>query len=372
MQGITRIGLVFCIGQEKSVSSVCSLTIPCCVFILKGRVEETQVLETLQAITECNTNPETNNTGTPPGTGQPSSEEMPQTRRFKRVAQPLKVNQPASKKSKPEVEMEHGDDDDDETSLAEASADMSWKNIYKQPQPRNSRLKYLSEYYKHLQTFFGGNHTEDEALEFTRCLHKMMESIDCTSTSIDGLLDRDKIWEWANARIETTMVGRTVQKYLLSLEKFCFFVMCPRSTQLPKLREASRKLAQQVHSTCPNWRRSVNRIATERRWKKMEDDPEYMEKVCEEGARRRADAFDENIVGLHNLTPIGSRPLRSKWDRKDEQLLLRFFAFKPPKDVIRGVCEKVDELQELVAREGFDRVYEKVKTLYRRTRAIIG
>ena len=361
---------------------MCSLTILCCVFILKGRVEETQVLETLEAITECNTSPETNNTGTPPGTGQPSSKDLPQTRRSKRVAQPLKGNQPASKKSKPEVEMEHGDDDD-ETFLAEASAvsDMSsttevevggWKKTYKQSHPSNGRMRYLSEYFKHLQTFFGGNHTEDEALEFTRCLHKMMESIDYTSTSIDGLLDREKIWEWANARIETTMVGRTVQKYLLSLEKFCYFIMHPRSTQLPKLSKGSLKLAQEVHSTCPNWRRSVNRIATERRWKKMEDDPEYMEKVCEEGATRRADAFDENILGLHNPTPIGSRPLRSKWDRKDEKLLLRFFAFKPPKDVIRGVCEKVDELQELVAREGFDRVYEKVKTLYRRTRAIIG
>lgn len=358
-----------------------SLTIPCCFFILKGRVEETQVLETLEAITECNTNPKTNNTGTAPGTGQPSSEDLPQTRHSKRVAQPLKVNQPASKKSKPEVETEHEDDDDDDTLQAEASAISStsdeeveggWKNTSKLSPQANGRMAYLSKYYQHLQTFFGGNYTEDEALEYTRCLHKMMDNIDCTTTSIDGLLDPDKIWEWADSRIETTMAGRTVQKYLLSLEKFCYFIVHERSPQLPKLRKASLKLVQGVQIRCPNWRKSVNRIAAERRWKKMEDDPDYMEKVCEKGMRRRADALDENILGLRNPTPIGSRPLRSKWDRKDEKLLLRFFAFKPPKDVIRGVCEEVDELQELVARKGFDRVYEKVKTMYRRTRAIIG
>lgn len=366
------------------MSSVCSLTVPCCVFILTGRVEETQVLETLEAITECNTSPETSNTGTAQGTEQPSSEDLPQTRRSKRLAQASKVNQPASKKSKPEVETEHEDDDDDDTLQAEASAasDISstsevevgcgWKNTYKRsPQP-NSRMEYLSQYYQHLQTFFGGEYTENEALEFTRCLHRMMENIDCTTSSIDGLLDPDKVWEWANARIETTMVGRTVQKYLLSLEKFCHFIVHERSPQLPKLRKASLKLAQEVHNRCPTWRRSANRIAAERRWKKIKDDPEYMEKVWEEGRRRRADAFDENILGLRNPTPIGSRPLRSKWDRKDEKLLLRFFAFKPPKDIIRRVCEEVDELQELVARKGFDRVYEKVKTMYRRTRAIIG
>ena len=291
------------------------------------------------------------------------------------------MNPPANKKSKPEIETEHDDYDDDETLEAEASDISStseeevaggWKDTYKKSSQPNSKMKYLSEFYKHLQTFFGGDYTEGEALEYTRCLHKLMEDIDCTSTSIDGLFDPDKIWEWANARIETTMVGRTVQKYLLSLEKFCHFILHERSLQLPKLRKASREMAQEVEITCPNWRKSVNKIAAERRWKKMEDDPEYMEKVCQEGLRRRADAFDENILGLRNPTPIGSRPLRSKWDRKDEKLLLRFFAFNPPKDVIRGVCEEVDELQELVARKGFDRVYEKVKTMYRRTRAIIG
>ena len=362
-----------------------SLTVPCCVFILTGRVEETQVLETLEAIPECNTRPEIDNTGTTQDTGQPSTEDLPQTRCSKRLAQALKVNQPASKKSKPGVETEHeNDDEDDDTLQAEASAASDtlstdevevgggWKNTYKKiPQP-NRRMEFLSQYYQHLQTFLGGDYTENEALELTRCLHRMMENIDSTTSSIDGLLDPDKIWEWANARIETTMVGRTVQKYLLSLEKFCLFILYERSPQLPKLKKASRELAREVSNRCPTWRRSANKIAAERRWKKMEDDPEYMEKVLEEGMRRRADAFDENILGLRNPTPIGSRPLRSKWDRKDEELLLRFFAFKPPKDIIRGVCEEVDELQELVARNGFDRVYEKVKTLYRRTRAIIG
>lgn len=369
------------------MNSVCATLQYPTVFLLTGRVEETQVLETLQVITEYNTSPETSNRGTEhrteQSTGKSSSGDLPQTRRSKRLAQASKVSQPPSKKSKPEVETEHDDDDDDEVQVeASAASDISstseaevgggWKNTYKRsPQP-NTRMEYLSQYYQHLQTFFGGDYTEDEALYYTRCVHRMMDSIDATSTTIDCLLDKDAIWEWANARIETTMVGRTVQKYLLSLEKFYYFIVYERSSQLPKLSKASLKLAREVHDKCPNWRRSTNKIAGERRWKKIEDDPESMEKVCEEAMRRRDHAFDENILGLRNPTPIGSQPLRSKWDRKDEQLLLRYFTFKPPKDVIRHACEEVDELQELVARKGFERTYEKVKTLYKRTRDLFG
>ena len=348
--------------------------------MLTGRVEETQVLETLKVISDYNSSPKPNNTRTEQGTRQSPSEDMTLTRCSKRLAQASKVNQPANKKSKPEVEIWTDDDDDTLQAEASAASDISfsevevgcgWKDTYKRSQQPNSRMKYLSQYYQHLQTFFGGHYTEDEALEFTRCLHRMMDDIDCTST-IDGLLDPAKIWEWVNARLEITMVGRTVQKYLLSLEKFCLFIVYEASPQLPKLAKASLKLAQDVHSRCPKWRRGANRLASERRWKKFEDDPEYKEKVCEKDTRRREEAFDENILGLRNPTPIDSRPLRSQWDQQDEKLLLQFFPFKPPKDIIRRVCEEVDELQELVSRKGFDRVYEKVKTMYRKTRAVIG
>ena len=348
--------------------------------MLTGRVEETQVLETLKVISDYNSSPKPNNTRTEQGTRQSPSEDMTLTRCSKRLAQASKVNQPANKKSKPEVEIWTDDDDDTLQAEASAASDISfsevevgcgWKDTYKRSQQPNSRMKYLSQYYQHLQTFFGGHYTEDEALEFTRCLHRMMDDIDCTST-IDGLLDPANIWEWVNGRLEITMVGRTVQKYLLSLEKFCLFISYEASPQLPKLAKASLKLAQDVHSKCPKWRRAANRLASERRWKKFEDDPEYMEKVCEKDTRRREEAFDENILGLRNPTPIDSRPLRSQWDQQDEKLLLQFFAFKPPKDIIRRVCEEVDELQELVSRKGFDRVYEKVKTMYRKTRAVIG
>lgn len=37
----------------------------------------------------------------------------------------------------------------------------------------------------------------------------------------------------------------------------------------------------------------------------MEDDFDYMEKVCEKGMRRRVDVFDENIFGFCNLMFIG-------------------------------------------------------------------
>lgn len=76
----------------------------------------------------------------------------------------------------------------------------------------------------------------------------------------------------------------------------------------------------------------------------MEDDFDYMEKVCEKGMRRRVDVFDENIFGFCNLMFIGLWFLRLKWDWKDEKLFFCFFVFKLLKDVIWGVCEEVDEL----------------------------
>lgn len=108
-------------------------------------------------------------------------------------------------------------------------------------------------------------------------------------------------------------------------------------------------------------------------WKRKEDDAEAMTKFCEETLRRRRrHAIDENILGLCNPVSMGSQPLRTRWHKKDEEVLLQHFPFKPPKKVIRNVCDEHEELQEIVARNGFERVYEKVKTIYKRTRDLIG
>ena len=161
---------------------------------------------------------------------------------------------------------------------------------------------------------------------------------------------------------------RTIQKCLLSLEKFCCFIVYERSPQLPKLAQASLKWHKrfiinattgggvQTESLQRGGGRSLTTIFNT--WRR------YARKVCEEELTHLTKTSSDFAI----QRPLAHNP----WDRQDEKLLLRFFAFKPPKDIIRRVCEEVDELQELVARKGFDRVYEKVKTMYKRARALIG
>lgn len=357
-------------------------------------------METLEAITELNpsaaaTKKKVKRNGTGQDKEQPSSEDVQEIRRSKRLAQAAAVDEPPSKKqgvtddSDDDDDIvdnyENDDDDDyennDSTSEAEVASDISspskeeagigWKNIYKQPsdaQP-NTRMAYLAEFYKCLQTIDLGLCTTNEALEHTRCVHKIMDSIDATDCL---LVDSKTIWEWADARIGTTMAGRTVQKYLLSLEKFYLLITCCElPPHLPKLSHASLVMARCARTSLPGFRTSAGKIAAERRWKSMKDNPEYMHQLHEENVRRHKHILNPNIIGLRNPTPMGTQPLRSKWDRKDEQLLVRYFTFKPPKDVIRHVCEEVEELRELVAKKGFERCYEKVKTLYRRNTAIL-
>lgn len=364
------------------------------LFFLTGRVDEAQVMETLESISGLNTSSTTTKNATVAGQtkDQSSSKDSREIRRSKRLAEASKRDEPPRKKSREQAvtdDDEDGDyqnendddayeDDDDVTSdvssTSEEEVKGSWKSTYNvegSTQP-NMRMQHLSAYFKHLQTFFGGECTEDEALSHTRNVHKLLDSIGSTSSSIECLLDKKTIWEWADARLERTMAARTVQKYLLSLEKFLFFIVHELPPQLPKLSTSSSELAQNVMRRCPNWRRSLGKIGCERRWEKVKDNQESMQKLCEEASSRRRHAFDENILGLSNPTPMGSQPLRTKWDKKDEQVLLRFFTFKPPKHIIRNVCEEVEELQEIVSRKGFERVYEKVKTLYKQTRALLG
>ncbi|KAJ7393973.1 hypothetical protein OS493_003644 [Desmophyllum pertusum] len=348
-------------------------------------VEESQVMETLEAITELDpsataTKKKVKKNGTGQDKEQPSSEDVQEIRRSKRLAQAAAVDEPPSKKQG--VTDDSDDDDDivdnyendddcennDSSSEAEAASDISspskeaagigWKNIYKQPSQPNTRMAYLAEFYKRLQTIDLGLCTAIEALEHTRHIHKLMDGIDastCTScsTTINCLLvDSKTIWEWADTRIGTTMAGRTVQKYLLSLEKFYLLITCCElPPHLPKLSHASLVMARCARTSLPGFRTTAGKIAAERRWKSMKDNPEYMHQLHEENVRRHKHILDPNIIGLRNSTPMGTQPLRSKWDRKDEQLLVRYFTFKPPKDVIRHVCEEVEELRELVAKK---------------------
>ena len=240
------------------------------------------------------------------GDMQPTSEDRQghNVRCSKRLLEKESTGQPPEKKSKMVdgddddiVVIEDTDDHDDEDEEEEEEEEkeeeedmvMSWKEFYKRPsnQDTPTRTAYLSEYYKFVQTIHGGWVREDEALEHTRQVHRLMTTIDGDSDSIDCLLDRERVWDWVLPRIETQLSGRQLQKYLLSLEKFYRFIKW-HSNFPPHLKvsKKTKKLATNLEQLCPNWRRSIHKIAEEKRWKCLLANPVYIQQRVSEAARR--------------------------------------------------------------------------------------
>lgn len=252
----------------------------------------------------------------------------------------------------------------------------SWKQLYTRSSSRDTRISYLAAFYKFLQSINGGWLDENEALANTRRLHKMVEAIDSRADTFDCLMDRKLVWEWVLPRIETELSGRTLQKYLLALEKFYRFVArCNRFPHLPQFSEETRDSAENLLSTSPDWRRSVQKIAAEKRWKRLLADPVYVKQMCHQAVKRcapissatRSVSSAPACSNENNVQEPTSRwPSRKKWDKKDVKLLLAHFKKNPGRAAIRKKMERVAALRRLKNNEGLERCYEKVKSLYRK------
>jgi len=302
--------------------------------------------------------------------------------RSKCLSQDETIGQPPVKKSKKDDD-DDSDDDVNGESESEEPADnsdddeeerdmTSWKEFYKRSSTADNRTGYLSEFYKYLQTLDGGLLSEDEALASTRQVHKMMEAMDSDTNTIACLLNCKAVWEWVEPRIETELSGRTLQKYLLSLEKFYIFVShWHLPLHLPRFSKKTKDLAERLKLFCPNWRRSAGKMAFEKRWKRLLDDPEY---TAEDDVRRRR--LIRRILKpdlSHTMTssdegnePTARWPRRKKWEKKDTELLRTHFKRNPGMKAIRRKMAEVEELEELMKREGLARCYEKVKSMYKK------
>ena len=241
----------------------------------------------------------------------------------------------------------------------------------------DTRIAYLSEFFKFLQTVNGGGFKEDEALENTCHVLKMMEALERGGHTIDCLLDRLNIWDWVEPRIETKLSVRTLQKYLFSLEKFYNFISCCRlPAYLPQFSEKTKGVASRLACVCPHWRRIVGQIACERRCNPLLVDPVN---PCSSFPADAGTSFTltQSVLGEHSrFTETSSNeskmqgsasmwPRRKKWRNEDVELLLTHFKRNPGKAAIRRKMRQDEQLEELVKREGLNRCYEKVKSLYK-------
>lgn len=271
--------------------------------------------------------------------------------------------------------------DEDTTNNVEKKDDAkTWKTFYERPSNEDTptRIAYLSEYFQFNQTPFGGLLSEDEAISYTRQVHKMMEALDSDSDTIDCLLDDERVWEWVHARIETEFSGRTLQKYLLSLENFCKFVSWGRDLppHIPRFKKETKSLAQSMAQSCKGFRSSVGKIAVEKRWKRLLVDPVFVQRWAEEAVRKHqliqrvlrlddSESVEASSSEPPRQEPTCKWPRRKKWTQSDTKIVKKHFKNNPGRKTIRKKIEEVEELQELVEREGLERCLEKVKSLFK-------
>lgn len=299
---------------------------------------------------------------------------------FKRLSEAAGTTQPPEKRLKKNDENSHDreyDKDSDGAYSGDVEDVKSWKEFYKRKVSEDTRIAYLSEFFKFLQTVDGGCFKVNEALENTCHVLKMMEALESGGHTIDCLLDRQNIWDWVEPRIEAKLSARTLQKYLFSLEKFYDFISCCRlPAHIPQFSEKTKSVASILKCVCPRWRRIVAQIACKRKCKRLLVDPVN---PC---ASFPADAdtsftLTQNVLGEHSGSAQTSSneskmqgsatmwPRRKKWRNEDVQLLLVHFKRNPGKAAIRKKMTQDEELEALVKREGLNRCYEKVKSLYR-------
>ena len=77
----------------------------------------------------------------------------------------------------------------------------------------------------------------------------------------------------------------------------------------------------------------------------------------------------EKVKSLHKKKRVITRKKmqeRHAWKKEDVILLLNHFKNNPGKATIRRKLSEVEELRELINREGLQRIYEKVKIVYKR------
>ena len=227
-----------------------------------------------------------------------------------------------------------------------------------------TRAAFLSVFVEYLQTTDAGSMTEEEAKVHATQVGDVMDSIDCDmedGDTIHCLLDRGRVSKWIQPSAGKKRSMRIFRKRLFSLEKFYVFLGCQGFPL---------QLARSLSSTISNWTENVNELAA------------FIHTHPVSGAQmvvKETSTASTNVTGTQTCTRTNlaagipssnescdSYRERKAWKSEDSKLIKNHFRTNPGKANIRLKMKRKKELQGLLNREGFDRIYEKVKSVFRK------
>lgn len=227
-----------------------------------------------------------------------------------------------------------------------------------------TRAAFLSAFVEYLQTTDGGSMTEEEAKLHATQVGNVMDSIDCDmedGDTIHCLLDRGRVSKWIQPSVGKKRSKRIFRKRLFSLEKFYLFLGCQGFPL---------QLARSLSSTISNWTENVHELAA------------FIHTHPALGAQmtvKEKSTASTSVTGAQTSTrtnPGARLPSsnescdscreRKAWKSEDSKLIMNHFSTNPGKANVRLKMKRKKELQRLLNREGFDRIYEKVKSIFRK------
>lgn len=227
-----------------------------------------------------------------------------------------------------------------------------------------TRAAFLSAFVEYLQTTDGGSMTEEEAKVHATQIDDVMDSIDCDmedGDTVHCLLDRGRVSKWIQPSAGKKRSMRIFRKRLFSLEKFYLFLGCQGFPL---------QLARILSSTISNWTENVHELAA------------FIRTHSAFGSQltvKEKSPASTSVTGAQTSTrtnPAARLPSsnescdsyreRKAWKSEDSKLIMNHFSTNPGKANVRLKMTRKKELQGLLNREGFDRIYEKVKSIFRK------
>ena len=221
-----------------------------------------------------------------------------------------------------------------------------------------ARAAFLSAFVEYLQTTDAGSMTEEEAKVHATQVGDVMDSIDCEmedGDTIHCLLDRGRVSKWIQSS-----AGKK-RKRLFSLEKFYVFLGCQGFPL---------QLARSRSSTISNWTKNVHELAAF-----IHAHPVFGAQMMVKETSTASTSVTGTQTSTRTNTAAGlpsssescdSYRERKAWKSEDSKLIMNLFSSNPGKANIRSKMKRKIELQGLLNREGFDRIYEKVKSIFRK------
>lgn len=221
------------------------------------------------------------------------------------------------------------------------------------------RGHFVSTFYKYLFHVEGGTHSEEQAMIYTRQVHRILEVLNKDGDDLDCLIWKDSldIWDaFAGPRLKNKdLKGNTLKVYLRSLEYFSKFIQKNLFFNKDLLNDEKRAIIN-LQTWLPDYRATIHRqTATQTTTRKVK---EAYAKISPEDAHQ----FQSSEVAMKAVKLLGEaitfRPLTKKEFVVMRDYLLVSTLFE------NGSCPGPLETAKV---NRFHRIHKKVVSSGRRT-----